>query len=189
MLWVRLVTELLFDNLNVLKTDLTEAYNTYGSLKNIPAKLDDIVLDYLIYAYVMGVEDVNETFGTNVEVQTDKLEWSVYKKIADKDFRQRVQEYVDNGGTVEDIMRIAETDTTRIYNEGGIDTAIEAGAQYKTWNTMMDDRVRDTHFPLQSIKAPIDGYFYTWDNDKAKAPGGFTLPENNVNCRCWLTFS
>lgn len=186
---MRLVTELLFDNLNVLKTDLTEAYNTYGSLKNIPVKLDDIVLDYLIYAYVMGVEDVNETFGTDIEVQTDKLEWSVYKKIADKDFRQRVQEYVDNGGTVEDIMRIAETDTTRIYNEGELDTAIEAGAQYKTWNTMMDDRVRDSHSYIERLKVGINDRFYTFDGDSALSPGGFTLPENNCGCRCWLTFS
>ena len=184
---------LLFDELNVLRTDLTEAYNTYGSLKKIPVKDDlwDIILDYLMLAYMMGVEDVDEVFGTNYaeKVQPEDIERVVFEKVAGKDFRQRVNEYVENDGTVEDIMRIAETDTTRIYNEGGLETAEKAGATQKTWNTMMDDRVRDTHFPLQSIKAPIDGYFYTWDNDKVKAPGGFTMPENNINCRCWLTFS
>lgn len=183
------MTELLFDNLNVLKTDLTEAYNTYGSLKNIPVKLDDIVLDYLIYAYVMGVEDVNETFGTNVEVQTDRLEMSVYKKIADKDFRQRVEEYVESGGTVEDIMRIAETDTTRIYNEAGLETAQEVGATRKTWHTMLDDRVRDTHDYIEGMTIPLDARFYTFDGDSALSPGGFTLPENSINCRCYLTYS
>ncbi len=183
------MTELLFDNLNVLKTDLTEAYNTYGSLKNIPVKLDDIVLDYLIYAYVMGVEDVNETFGTNVEVQTDRLEMSVYKKIADKDFRQRVEEYVESGGTVEDIMRIAETDTTRIYNEAGLETAQKVGATRKTWHTMLDDRVRETHDYIEGMTIPLDARFYTFDGDSALFPGGFTLPENSINCRCYLTYS
>ena len=186
---MRLVTELLFDNLNVLKTDLTDAYNTYGSLKNIPVKLDDIVLDYLIYAYAMGVEDVNETFGANAEVQVDKLEASVFKKIADKDFRQRVNEYVESGGTVEDILRIAETDTTRIYNEAGLDTAERVGAKYKTWCTMLDDRVREQHSELEGIKVGVKDRFYSADGDSALSPGGFTLPENNVNCRCWLTFS
>ena len=183
------MTELLFDNLNILRTDLTEAYNTYGSLKNIPVKLGDIIEDYLVYAYAMGVDDVNETFGTSVEVNIDQLEISVFKKVADKDFRQRVDEYVENGGTVEDIMRIAETDTTRIYNEGGLDTAEKAGAKYKQWNTMADDRVRETHFYEEGVRVPLNARFYTYDGDSAMAPGGFTLPENNVNCRCWLTFS
>ena len=183
------MTELLFDNLNILRTDLTEAVNTYGSLKKIPVKLGDIIEDYLVYAYAMGVDDVNESFGTNVEVNIDKLEISVFKKIADKDFRQRVDEYVENDGTVEDIMRIAETDTTRIYNEGGIDTAKVVGAKYKTWNAVGDDRTRETHDYINRMRVGLNDRFYTFDGDSALSPGGFTLPENNVNCRCWLTFS
>lgn len=183
------MTELLFDNLNVLKTDLTEAYNTYGSLKKIPVKLDNVVLEYLIDAYVAGVEDINEYFGMEIEPTFESLKASLFKKVAGKDFRQRVEEYVVDGGTVEDIMRVVETDTTRIYNEASLDAAKKAGAQYKTWNTMADDRVRDTHWPLESITIPIDAWFYSWDGDKAQAPGGFANPENVINCRCWLTFS
>ena len=185
------MTELLFDNLNLLRTDLTEAVDTYGSLKNIPLRdgLGDIILDYLVYAYVMGVEDVNEQFETDFEVQPDRLEEVVNLKIADKDYRQRVEEYVNNGGTVDDIMRIVETDTTRIYNTGGLDTAVKAGAKYKRWNTMQDDRVRDTHDYLLGTRMPIDADFYTYDGDHASGPGGFQLAENNVNCRCWLTFT
>ena len=182
--------ELLFDQLNTLKADLTEAYNTYGSLKAIPVKnMGDIILDYLIYAYVMGVEDVDEQFGTATEIEPEDVERVVYEKIADKDFRQRVDEYVNSGGTVEDILRIAETDTTRIYNEAGLDTAGKVGAQYKTWNTMMDDRVRDTHSYIERVRVGINDRFYTFDGDSALSPGGFTLPENNCGCRCWLTFS
>lgn len=183
------MTELLFDNLNILRRDLTEAVNTYGSLKKIPVKLGDIIEDYLVYAYAMGVDDVNESFGTSVEVNIDKLEISLFKKIADKDFRQRVDEYVEEDGTVEDIMRIAETDTTRIYNEGGFDTAEEVGAQYKTWHTMLDDRVRETHDYIEGVTVPLNARFYTFDGDSAMVPGGFTLPENSINCRCYLTYS
>ena len=64
------MTELLFDNLNILRTDLTEAYNTYGSLKNIPVKLGDIIEDYLVYAYAMGVNDVNEILGNGEQLCT-----------------------------------------------------------------------------------------------------------------------
>ena len=182
---------LLFDELNLLRTDLTEAYNTYGSLKKIPTEhgLGDILLDYLIYAYVMGVEDVDDTFGTMTEIEPEDVERVVYRKIADKDFRQRVDEYVEEDGTVEDIMRIAETDTTRIYNEAGLETAGRVGAKYKTWNTMMDDRVRDSHQYIERVKVGVNDRFYTFDGDSALSPGGFTLPENNCGCRCWLTFS
>lgn len=182
---------LLFDELNLLRTDLTEAYNTYGSLKKIPTEhgLGDILLDYLIYAYVMGVEDVDDTFGTMTEIEPEDVERVVYRKIADKDFRQRVDEYVEEDGTVEDIMRIAETDTTRIYNEAGLETAERVGAKYKTWNTMMDDRVRDSHQYIERVKVGVNDRFYTFDGDSALSPGGFTLPENNCGCRCWLTFS
>lgn len=184
---------LLFDELNVLRTDLTEAYNTYGSLKKIPVKDDlwDIILDYLMLAYMMGVEDVDEVFGTNYaeKVRPEDIERVVFEKVAGKDFRQRVNEYVENDGTVEDIMRIAETDTTRIYNEGGLETAEKAGAKYKTWNTMGDERVRASHDYIERVRVGIDDRFYTFDGDSALSPGGFTMPENNINCRCWLTFS
>jgi hypothetical protein len=53
----------------------------------------------------------------------------------------------------------------------------------------MDDRVRDTHDPLEGVTVDWDEEFYTWDNDHAPYPGAFEKPENSVNCRCWLTYS
>jgi uncharacterized protein with gpF-like domain len=57
---------------------------------------------------------------------------------------------------------------------------------YKTWVTMRDDRVRETHDYLEGMKIPINEPFVTYDMDEAMYPGGFSLPENNVNCRCTL---
>ena len=54
---------------------------------------------------------------------------------------------------------------------------------------MGDERVRDTHSPLEGITVGLNDLFYTWDGDAAMAPGGFTLPQNNVNCRCWITLT
>ena len=54
---------------------------------------------------------------------------------------------------------------------------------------MMDDKVRDTHSYLQSKKVPIGEEFFTYDGDSALYPGGFKSAENNVNCRCFLTYS
>ena len=80
-------------------------------------------------------------------------------------------------------------------NEGGLvsnDTeyrqAKKAGKKYKTWNTMGDDKVRDTHDYLAGISVPVEDKFVTYDGDEADAPCGFNNVENNARCRCWLTF-
>lgn len=96
-----------------------------------------------------------------------------------------------SGGTSlqEAITRIAETETHRIANTAALDTAKHAGAKSKTWVTMLDDKVRDTHDYLEGETVDIDEDFYTYDGDHASAPGLFELAENNVNCRCELLFS
>jgi uncharacterized protein with gpF-like domain len=76
---------------------------------------------------------------------------------------------------------------TRIYNTGVLDTVRANGVEsttYKRWNTMFDDKVRDTHSPLDGVTVPYNAYFYSWDGDKARAPGMFSKAENNINCRC-----
>ena len=54
----------------------------------------------------------------------------------------------------------------------------------KRWQTMMDDRVRDTHSYLEGMEVPYNEDFWTYDSDHAPAPGMFNRPENNINCRC-----
>ena len=110
-------------------------------------------------------------------------------KVAGKTWRERAEEYFANGGSVDDLVRIAETETHRDANTAALDTAKKAGATKKTWVTMMDDRVRETHSSLEGVSAPIDGDFVTWDGDRAQAPGLFSFPQNNINCRCELIFS
>ena len=87
------------------------------------------------------------------------------------------------------IIRIAETETHRIANTSALDTATRAGARTKTWVTMLDDRVRETHDYLEGMTVGVKEDFYTFDGDHASAPGLFSLPENNINCRCELVFS
>lgn len=87
------------------------------------------------------------------------------------------------------IIRIADTEMHRIANQAALDTAKYAGAKYKTWATMLDDKVRDTHDYLEGMTVGIDEDFYTYDGDHAPAPGLFELPENSINCRCELIFS
>lgn len=87
------------------------------------------------------------------------------------------------------IVRIAETESHRIANNAALDTAKYAGATKKTWATMLDDRVRESHDYLEGMTVDIDDEFYTWDGNHAPAPGMFGVPEEDCNCRCELLFS
>lgn len=60
---------------------------------------------------------------------------------------------------------------------------------HKVWQTMRDDRVRDTHQYIEGVEVPIDAWFYTYDSDMARFPGDFELPENNCNCRCEIRYT
>lgn len=86
------------------------------------------------------------------------------------------------------ITRVIETESHRMYNNGGYDRAVKAGAKTKKWVTMGDYKVRDSHNYISGVKIGIDERFYTYDGDSALTPGGFGLAENNVNCRCWLKY-
>ena len=81
--------------------------------------------------------------------------------------------------------RLIESEGNRLYNEGVL-KAGEGIAKTKTWVTMGDERVRDTHWYLEGMTIPYDEEFVTYDGDSALAPGGFSDPSNNCSCRCWL---
>lgn len=91
------------------------------------------------------------------------------------------------------IQRVVETEYHRMYNTGAWDYANSfqektGRTMYKRWETMLDDKVRDTHIYLQSDAVPLDEAFFTFDGDSAMYPGGFTLAENNCGCRCWVEY-
>jgi hypothetical protein len=75
--------------------------------------------------------------------------------------------------------------------------AAESNAQpgdelVKTWITMLDDKVRDTHQPLHGETQPMDGFFTV----KTEPPADMQYPgqpvgpvEAWINCRCVLSIS
>lgn len=147
----------------------------------------DELLDLYLLAYADGATATNAELGTNEMPSIDLAQAAIDKVIAGETWRERVIGYYESGGTLYDIQRIAETDATRIYNTGALDAVMANGdgaGINKRWVTMMDDRVRDTHFYLEGMEVPYNSEFWTYDGDHAAAPGMFALPENNINCRC-----
>lgn len=185
-----------FDEINRFENTLSDRFETdpETGTRRIKSKQDcediiDEMLDLFLLSYANGVAVTNEQLSSNIEPTMDDAMQTVDAIIADMTWRQRVTAYYESGNCTEaDIVRIVETESHRDSNTAAHLTATRAGATTKTWQTMMDDRVRDTHDYIESVTVPIDAEFYTYDGDSALYPGGFTLPENNINCRCWLTY-
>ena len=183
------MTILPIDEINALEDKLKVHFNDEGKIKSKQDAEDiiDELLDLFLLSYANGATAPNTELGTAVMPSVDAVDAAVYAPVAGETWRDRVMGYFDSGGTLYDIRRIAETDATRIYNQGAVDAVVANNATASTvkrWRTMGDDRVRDTHDYLEGMEVPFTSRFYTYDGDSADYPGGFSLPENNINCRC-----
>ena len=185
------MTILPIDEINALEDKLAVHFEDGGkgrikSRKDCEDIIDEL-LDLFLLAYADGATATNIELGLDAMPSVDAMDAAVNRVIAGETWRERVNGYYESGGNLYDIRRIAETDATRIYNEGALDAVVANNATAtasKRWVTMMDDRVRDTHEYLEGMIVPYDADFYTYDGDHAPAPGMFSLPQNNINCRC-----
>lgn len=186
-----------YDELNTFRQMVTE-YKTAPLTLSEKEKLRDDLWEYieflLIEAYTYGNVQAMQDLGLLDRdpadlINPDVMEQTINEPIAGKTYRDRIREYLDaEDSTVEDFQRVAETDATRVYNAGVVDGGKASGLRgvRKQWVTMMDDRVRDTHDYLEGLIVPLNSDFYSYDGDHARAPGLFSLPENNINCRCTI---
>lgn len=212
-----------FDKLVTLRSELESDFAA-GPEERKRRKRDriDEILEMLIMAYMFGNESANTMlFGPDivdtidqdepnrpVRIDVDDMNKSVFKDIAGKDWEQRVSEYYDSdSGTVDDVIRVVDTDMNRIYNDSVLDVGEKANAGrvewsndelpapdtkdrvMKTWLTVGDDRVRDQHSYLDGMTIPVGRRFYTYTGDSARYPGDFSDPNNNCNCRCAISLS
>lgn len=183
------MTILPIDEINALGEKIKPHFDEDGKIKSREDAEDiiDEMLDLFLLSYANGAMATNGELGTKKMPSVDDMDMAVFAMVAGETWRDRVMGYYESGGTLYDIQRIAETDATRIYNQGALDAVVAndaTGSAMKRWQTMEDDRVRDTHSYLQGMEVPYDSDFYSYDGDHAPAPGLFALPENNINCRC-----
>ena len=158
-------------------------------------RICDDLWELLEYLYMLGFEEARKELGVIAEdVESvlptdykDAMDESIYKKFDGLDFADRTLSYAELGDK-ESIVRVAETDGHRVYQDGGYQGA-KGYVKTKTYQTMQDLKVRDTHDYLQGITVGIDEEFYTFDGDSARYPGDFKTPQNNINCRCWVTYN
>lgn len=185
------MTILPFDELNKFRDTLAVHFDTEGKIRSKRDEEDiiDELLDLFLLSAALGSASANEDLGTDYHIGTKTATDIIDREVAGKTWRERVQEYFENGGTAADIMRIAETESHRDANEAAYVTATEAGATTKTWHCMMLPTSRDSHIYLNGTTAPIDGLFYSINGGSTQFPGEWGIADEDCNCYCYCTFS
>lgn len=169
------------DELNVLKSDLERNWD------DIDAAIE-VALDWLLLAYADGKSDTEVQLNGHTEVGIDHVIGVISEEIGGKNVFERINEYVELN-EVEDLVMMLGNERQRVYNTASFETATELGAKTKTWHTMEDNRVRDSHFYLDKVTKPINEEFHTIWGNSGQHPGGFNAPDDDINCRCYLTFT
>lgn len=176
---------LAFDEINAMTAV------SFQSVKEENKSADEVaddILSFLVSAFMLGIHTVESSLHYVLPVNVDEMYDVIFLIIEGKTFEDRVHDHVNNGD-LKGLQTLAESEYHRVYN-----TAVEKGAEMfskstgeavsKTWITVKDDRVRETHSYLEGQAIGLHDEFYTFDGDHALYPGGFTKAENNVNCRC-----
>ena len=108
---------------------------------------------------------------------------NVLKEVVENDYRKAIT--------------IARTETHRITESGKQEAVTRATKQgivmTKKWNTSRDTRVRKTtksnHVSLDGQTVPSDQPFKLGNGITAMTPGQSGTPQNDINCRCFATYS
>ena len=85
---------------------------------------------------------------------------------------------------------IAENESNSIWNHTEYEDAVK-NKKYKTWRTVMDNRVRDTHVEMNGVTIPINDVFHLQGGD-CYYPRSDELGMDDseiCGCRCSLSFS
>lgn len=182
------------DELNRLMSREFDATSTM-TVEEQTAKLVELLTQKLIKGYSDGDGYVYyEIFHelSNVEPDADKMTASINQVINGETFKDRVRTHVAEKDKAK-FLALCETEFHRNWNQGSSDRAKDIQEKtgmpiVKTWQTQLDDKVRDTHFYLQGVTVDSDAKFYTYDGDSALFPGDFSLASNDVNCRCYVSY-
>ena len=112
-----------FDELNSFEASLRERFADGKLAKEDEEDIIDEMLDLFLLAYAQGNSVTNANLSSDWMPTVDDVMKVIDVKVAGKTWRERAEEYFANGGSVDDLVRIAETETHRDANTAALDTA------------------------------------------------------------------
>lgn len=153
-------------------------------------QLEEIFTDALYDGYLEGFASVGYSLKDDINrtVDTSTVFDVIAANVAGKTLFERLKEHYE-ANDAESIKTLLFTEYHRLYNEGGFDRAVFVGGDIvKTWYTVGDVKVRETHNHLNGVSVALFGEFVTFDGDSARLPGLFKNVKNNANCRCIVIY-
>lgn len=93
-------------------------------------------------------------------------------------------------GEAYQVDRVIRTEAHRCMNEAKLETFLEINKEYpihKRWVSASDERTREAHHALEGTTIPVEDNFESINGGQGMAPGQMGLPEDDINCRCWMT--
>lgn len=152
---------------------------------------NELDVNYYVDFIERSYKDMLEEKGIDY---TEKYPWLAVhiRQMAEEIIRQNVEKPDDEWQISEDrAMVIAENEANSIGEYTEFQDAVDSGKTRKTWNTMLDKRVRHTHEELESLTIPIMERFkvgaYEMYQPKDTSLGAGL--EEVAGCRCWCTYS
>ncbi len=141
----------------------------------------DCLMDFLIDGFASGLLFLDKDLALPDPYRFLDITYQDGESVSEK--------FDKNADDPEALQMMIETEGNRLWNTGFLEAGKGETDLYKTWETMGDFKVRETHDYLEGMTIPFDEEFVTIGGDSALAPGLFESPENNCGCRCWLTYS
>lgn len=154
--------------------------------------LKDEVIDAAINNRFSGLT-LNERLERRRVELIYKMQETITRGLVDGDTYRTIAEKVkkDLEGDLSKANRIVRTESRRIREEGGFNSALHAKSKgivmKKTWRCMSDERSRKDHINMDGKTVDIDEYF-TLNRRKGMHPLDRNfLAKDVINCRCYLS--
>lgn len=208
-----MASSLKFDELNILNGRRSMPYEQFFGEMDIPEEEKQKRIEMaqrfeaLFYSYFSGYADSDDTDWQQV-LQDNYIQIAMLFVTATvttayiEDHARRLAEEVTrvtNDHAEEDefwlsddrAMLIAENESNTVGNYDELITALRSGYTMKTWNTMRDARVRQTHKEVDALTIPIEEAFQVGASE-LMFPGDDSLGADVselANCRCHVSYS
>ncbi len=140
-------------------------------------------------AYVFAQEVVDSLLSKLRDTWNRYLAQGIREGWTVAEFTQKVEEVFRGSvrGEWYRARRIARTESIGAANMGTAAAYKQADVPYKTWITMRDGRVRDTHRPMDMVSVPTSDKFELPSGALMDAPGDPAGGAREVvHCRCTI---
>ena len=171
--------------------------------------LEDIV-DYIAIMISVAMEEIYELawygeldtagIGDDIRPTERQIQDCINQPVGDMTLIERISGYIaetDNevpiSTIIDKIKSAVEDDGFRVYENAVLECGLalddEGYIVTKTWNAIIDEVTRETHFELNGTTIPVDEYFVTSAGGAALAPKMFGVPSEDIHCRCVITLN